>query len=83
MLGEAARGRGVMTQAVRLLAQWAIEELGVAQIEIFAHPENLASIAVAERAGFVRECLLRGYRVKKGRREDRVVLSLTASGLWS
>jgi RimJ/RimL family protein N-acetyltransferase len=59
------------------------EELGVAQIEMFTHPENLASIAVAEQAGFVRECLLRGYRVKKGRREDRVVLSLTVSGLWS
>jgi RimJ/RimL family protein N-acetyltransferase len=83
MLGGRARGRGVMTQAVRLLSRWAIEELGVAQVEIFAHPENLASIAVAERAGFVRECLLRGYRVKKGRREDRVALSLTASGLWS
>jgi RimJ/RimL family protein N-acetyltransferase len=83
MLGEAARGRGVMTQAVHLLSRWAIEGLGVAQIEIFTHPENPASIAVAERAGFVRESLLRGYRVKKGRREDRVVLSLAASGLWS
>jgi RimJ/RimL family protein N-acetyltransferase len=44
MLAEAARGRGVMTRAVRLLSRWAIEELGVAQVEIFAHPENLASI---------------------------------------
>jgi RimJ/RimL family protein N-acetyltransferase len=45
--------------------------------------ENRASIAVAERAGFTRESLLPGFRVKKGRREDRVALSLTASGLWS
>jgi RimJ/RimL family protein N-acetyltransferase len=83
MLDAAARGRGLMTRAVRLVSRWAIEELGMAQIEIFAHPKNLASIAVAERAGFTRESLLRGYRVKKGRREDRVALSLTASGLWS
>jgi RimJ/RimL family protein N-acetyltransferase len=83
MLDARAHGRGLMTEAVRLLSRWAIGELGVSHIEIFAHPENLASIAVAERAGFTRESLLPGYRVKKGRREDRVVLSLTASGLWS
>jgi len=83
MLAAQARGRGVMTQAVKLVSRWAIQELGVAHIEIFAHPENLPSIAVAERAGFTRESLLPGYRVKKGRREDRIVLSLTASGLWS
>lgn len=32
---------------------------------------------------FTSESLLGGHRVKKGRREDRVLLSLTASGLWS
>jgi RimJ/RimL family protein N-acetyltransferase len=40
MLGGAARGRGVMTQAVRLLSRWAIQELGVAQIEIFSPGES-------------------------------------------
>jgi RimJ/RimL family protein N-acetyltransferase len=76
MLGAPARGHGVMTRAVRVIARWAIEQLGVERVEALAHPENVASIAVAERAGFTKEGLLRGYRIKKMRREDRVVLSL-------
>jgi RimJ/RimL family protein N-acetyltransferase len=47
-----ARGRGVATHAVRLLASWARHDLGLAHLEILAHLENAASIGVAERAGF-------------------------------
>jgi RimJ/RimL family protein N-acetyltransferase len=79
MLGAHARGRGVMTRAVKLISNWAIEQLNIQHLEILAHPQNLASIAVAERAGFRRqESVRRLYRVKKGRAEDRVVLSLVA-----
>ena len=79
MLAARARGRGLMTSAVRLVSRWAIEDLGLTHLAISAHPHNLASIAVAERAGFVRGNVLRGYRLKKGRREDRVVLRMTGS----
>lgn len=81
MLGAHARGRGVMTRAVRLISRWGIEQLGIERLEVLAHPENGASIAVAKRAGFTEEGLLRGYRVKKARREDRIVLSLLAADL--
>jgi RimJ/RimL family protein N-acetyltransferase len=47
-----ARGRGVATRAVRLLAQWALAELGLTRIEILAHKDNPASRRVAEKAGF-------------------------------
>lgn len=47
-----ARGRGVATRAVRLLADWARGELGLTRIEILPHKDNLASRRVAERAGF-------------------------------
>jgi RimJ/RimL family protein N-acetyltransferase len=77
MLGAHARGRGVMTRAVRLISRWAIEQLNIQHLEILAHPQNLSSVAVAERAGFHREeGVRRLYRVKKGHAEDRVVLSL-------
>jgi RimJ/RimL family protein N-acetyltransferase len=81
MLGAHARGRGVMARAGALLARWAIEELGVARVEGFAHPANAASIAVLRRADFTEEGLLRAYRVKHGRRDDRVVFSLVAGDL--
>jgi ribosomal-protein-alanine N-acetyltransferase len=74
MLDARARGQGVMIRAVRLISQWAIKELGIERVQIFAHPENHASIAVAERAGFEREGILPRYREKNGRREDRLAL---------
>ena len=75
LLGADARGRGVAARAVRLLAQWGFDELGLARVELLTHPANHAAIAVAERAGFVREGLLRAYREKHGTRQDRVVFS--------
>ena len=75
-LGAPARGRGVMTRAVRLISHWALDELGLARVQLLAHPDNSASIRVAERAGFVREGHLRQYREKGGRREDRVMFSV-------
>ena len=73
MLGPAARGRGAATAAVRLLAGWALEGLGMRRVEILAHPDNAPSRAVAERAGFRQTKLLRAHRVKRGEAEDRIV----------
>lgn len=53
-----ARGRGVTTTAVRLLATWGRAGLGLARVELFASVENAASNRVAEKAGFVREAAL-------------------------
>jgi RimJ/RimL family protein N-acetyltransferase len=47
-----ARGRGVATRAVRLLAEWGREELGLTRIEILPHKDNAAFRRVAEKAGF-------------------------------
>lgn len=47
------RGRGFMTEAVRGLADWANEEHGLSDLFLAAHPDNVASQRVAEKAGFV------------------------------
>jgi RimJ/RimL family protein N-acetyltransferase len=47
-----ARGRGIATRAVRLLADWARHELGLTRIVILPHKDNPASRRVAEKAGF-------------------------------
>jgi RimJ/RimL family protein N-acetyltransferase len=77
MLGAHARGRGVMTAAVRLLCAHVFDNLGVRRVELLHHPDNHASAAVAVRAGFVREGVLRAYRVKKTHvAEARLIYSL-------
>jgi RimJ/RimL family protein N-acetyltransferase len=75
-LAPGARGRGAATQAVRLLAQWAFAELGLARLELTCGPDNEASQQVAERCGFSREGLLRSHVPFKGGRRDSLIYSL-------
>jgi RimJ/RimL family protein N-acetyltransferase len=75
-LAPGARGRGVTTHAVRLLARWAFAELGLARLELTCGPDNEASQRVAERCGFSREGLLRSHVPFKGTRRDSVIYSL-------
>jgi RimJ/RimL family protein N-acetyltransferase len=75
-LVPAARGRGVATQSVRMVARWAFEELGLVRLELLAHPDNVRSQAVAERSGFLREGRVRSYRRSPQGRSDMVLYSL-------
>lgn len=74
-----ARGRGVASRALALVARWSLDDLGAARLELLADPLNGASQRVAEKAGFVREGVLRAYLEIKGRRRDSVMFSLLAS----
>ena len=56
-----ARRRGVALAAARLVVRWAFEEVGVERLEILTYPGNAASQALAEKLGFRREGLLRGF----------------------
>ena len=77
-----ARGRGAATVAVRLIALWAFNELGVQRLELTTAPENVASQRVAERAGFSREGVLRGLvATKDNGRRDSVMFSLLPADL--
>lgn len=49
-----ARGRGVGTHALRLLGDAAFTQLGLRELRLWTHAENVASQRVAERAGFHR-----------------------------
>jgi RimJ/RimL family protein N-acetyltransferase len=71
-----ARGRGVATRALGLVARWALDDLGAVRVELFADVGNAASLRVAERAGFVREGTLRRYLVLQGAPRDAAVFGL-------
>ena len=75
-LAPHARGRGVATHAVRLIARWGFEDLRLARLELTCGPDNRASQGVAERCGFTREGVLRSHLPFKGARRDTVVFSL-------
>jgi RimJ/RimL family protein N-acetyltransferase len=75
-LAPHARGRGVATRTLRLLARWAFSHLHLARLELTCAPDNLASQRVATRCGFVREGVLRSHVRFKGGRRDSVMFSL-------
>lgn len=68
-LAPGARGRGLATRAVTLMTSW-LFELGAARVHLTIQSENIASAAVALRAGFTCEGTLRAYDVWKGQRKD-------------
>jgi len=73
-----ARGNGVATRALVLVARWALGHPRVARLQIRADVENVASCRVAERAGFRREGTIRAARFneRRGRRVDFALYSL-------
>lgn len=50
---EGARGRGYASSAVRLMAAWTVDTIGVRLLYTRVHPDNGASTRALERAGFV------------------------------
>ncbi|MFF0017959.1 GNAT family N-acetyltransferase [Streptomyces sp. NPDC005374] len=75
------RGNGYVTEAVRASSRWAFTELSVDRVEWRAEVGNQPSRAVAERAGFVVEGVLRSGTVHQGVRRDCWVGALLPSDL--
>jgi RimJ/RimL family protein N-acetyltransferase len=67
-----------MTAAVRLVRDWAFDDLGLERLEITAHVDNVTSQRVALAAGFTREGVMRGYLTARGRRTDDVLFGMVA-----
>lgn len=82
VVAAAARGRGVGTAALRLLTEWGFTERGLVRLELMISVGNEASKIVAERAGYVREGVLRSLYVKEGVREDHELWSCLPTDAW-
>ncbi|HWJ43457.1 MAG TPA: GNAT family protein [Solirubrobacterales bacterium] len=80
-LAEGARGRGLMTGAVRAILDHAFYELQLHRIEIHCAPGNRPSRAIPERLGFREEAHLRETELVGGRYLDSVVYGMLV-GEW-
>jgi ribosomal-protein-alanine N-acetyltransferase len=81
VVAPAARGRGIAGRAIRLLARWAFDELGLMRLEAWIDVANEPSVRAAERAGFSYEGIRRSVQVKKNKRADMAVYSLLPGDL--
>ncbi|AVZ75454.1 RimJ/RimL family protein N-acetyltransferase [Streptomyces lunaelactis] len=77
-LEPSAAGRGLVTRAVRVLIDWAVEERGMHRVEWVVSSANTASIKVAGRLGMTREGVQRESYPYGGVRHDMEVWSVLA-----
>ena len=73
------RGQGLTAEALRVLADWAFDVLGVRRVELIADPANTGSNRVAGRAGFCAEGVLRSRYLHRGVPGDVVLWSMLTS----
>jgi RimJ/RimL family protein N-acetyltransferase len=73
-----ARGRGYATETARALADWGLAH-GAPRVHLYVDVRNAASLAVARRAGFAQEGVVRGcLEYRDGSRGDAALFGRLA-----
>lgn len=73
---KSARGQGAAVAALGAVVAWAVRDLRIPRLELCVEPWNVASVRTAERVGFRREGLLRGWQQVGTERRDMLMYSL-------
>jgi ribosomal-protein-alanine N-acetyltransferase len=74
-LGEAHWGRGIATEALMLLTDDVFRRRNMLRVFALPFADNIASTRVLEKAGYVREGILRASAVKFGQPRDQAMYS--------
>lgn len=69
-IDERETGRGLGTEAVRLVTKFAFEKMTLHRVEAFVSPRNIGSMKVLEKADYTQEGLLRKLLYINGVWED-------------
>jgi RimJ/RimL family protein N-acetyltransferase len=70
-LGEEHWGKGLMPEAVKLITKYAFEHFPLERLEAGVYDKNTASMRVLEKAGFVKEAILRRSVIKNDEVMDK------------
>lgn len=65
-LGRQFWNRGIVSEVVRAITPWALEAYGLERVYALPYLRNVASCRVLEKAGFVREGVMRRSAIKEG-----------------
>jgi RimJ/RimL family protein N-acetyltransferase len=76
---KTARGQGYGTEATRAVVAYGLRVVGLHRISLDVHADNPAGIRAYEKAGFVREGVLREAVFWDGQRVDEIIMSVLAT----
>jgi RimJ/RimL family protein N-acetyltransferase len=76
LYGERFAGRGYTTEAVQMMVDFLFDSKKQHRIHLCIHPDNAASIRIAEKCGFALEGTMRGAMVSRGGNTDLLMYSL-------
>ncbi|MER7054736.1 MULTISPECIES: GNAT family protein [unclassified Streptomyces] len=76
LMGARGRGRGIGTEATRLIIGHGFEELGLHRIELEAYGYNHRALRVYEKVGFVTEGVRREVEWRDGAWVDEVLMAV-------
>lgn len=77
------RSKGYGEAAVRLLINYAFQDLGLLRLYLFVLEDNTPAMRVYEKCGFIVEGKLRRHAFKEGKFKDVLVMGICASDLSS
>lgn len=75
------RGNGIAASATRLTARFGIEQIGLHRLEVVVATGNEASCRAAEKAGAIREGILRNRLLVGGKPHDAFMHSLVPADI--
>lgn len=78
-LDKEYNGKGYTTEALQLIVDFAFRELKLHRIEAGAMPDNIASIRVLEKAGFIKEGIAKENLKINGKWTDHQILGIINS----
>ncbi|KPI27183.1 GCN5-related N-acetyltransferase [Actinobacteria bacterium OK074] len=76
LLGPRGRGRGIGTEATRLVVGYGFGQLGLHRVQLAVWGHNRRALRVYEKAGFVVEGVRREVQVRDGAWADEVVMAV-------
>jgi RimJ/RimL family protein N-acetyltransferase len=78
-VAPSARGRGASSATLRLVRDWAFDELGLARLEASVDADNLTSQRLALALGMRREGVMRAFVELRGERRDHILFGMLSS----
>ena len=74
---QSCKGKGIATQASRLLLEYAFGQLGLRDVYLYTEVDNISAQKLFERCGFVRCGIEKDSAINRGRPVDRYYYVIT------